>query len=105
MHEPGRVANAEPVAANSGGGGIRRSRPPVVKYAWTRQRPHAQGRRSGDEVIAMARAPIRSMLWCVSMRVRCSSCRYGVWCSRRWSSGPACALEQPRRTAPEEAGA
>eukprot|EP00965_Chrysotila_dentata_P026941 894100-Pleurochrysis_carterae.AAC.1 len=60
--EPGRAVNAAPVAANRGGGGNCKSRPPATKYTRTRQRPHAQGRRSGDEVMAMARAPMRSAL-------------------------------------------
>eukprot|EP00965_Chrysotila_dentata_P000134 4558-Pleurochrysis_carterae.AAC.1 len=60
--EHGLAVNAAPVAANRGGGGSCKSRPPAMKYARTRQRPHAQGRRSGDEVMATARAPIKSAL-------------------------------------------
>eukprot|EP00965_Chrysotila_dentata_P060112 1993665-Pleurochrysis_carterae.AAC.1 len=58
--EFGRVVNVVPVAVNRGGGGSRKNRPPAMTYAWTRHRPHAQGRSSGDEVTARARAPTRS---------------------------------------------
>eukprot|EP00965_Chrysotila_dentata_P001531 50411-Pleurochrysis_carterae.AAC.3 len=67
-----------PVVAKVGGRVSRKSRPPATKYMWTRHRPHTQGKASGDEVMAMASAPAKSAAWCMSVRVRWSSRRYGA---------------------------
>eukprot|EP00965_Chrysotila_dentata_P137803 4559101-Pleurochrysis_carterae.AAC.2 len=64
------IGIAVPVAAKMECRGSCKSRPPAMKYTWTRHKPNTQGKVSGDEVMARARAPTKSAAWCVSARVR-----------------------------------
>eukprot|EP00965_Chrysotila_dentata_P060074 1992434-Pleurochrysis_carterae.AAC.1 len=61
--EKGRGCRAS-VREKTGRGGIRRRRPPAMKYARTRAVAQSQGRRAGEEVMATARASRRSPAGC-----------------------------------------